>query len=203
MLLQPLRLLANYLVNRDRCSVIALLLTPEVTLANDLNQVLVDLIQEPLVQHFRVNGFFLLRFAFTRGRCDLDIVNRLDLHVLSKPVLVVEHFEGHVTSASIRVAVLESRVRNKLRNVLFELGQVLRDISLGEGRVLIVRLLLSDAWVKVGLLEVEHQVLAQQLHLRKLLLLIVDLESKSDDSFPHILVVFCHVLALFDKLVVV
>lgn len=159
----------------DRCSVVALLLSPEVTLANDLNQVLVDLIQEPLVQHFRVNCFFFIRISFTCRRCDLDIVDRVDLHVLSKPVLVVEHLEGHVTSAGIGVAILESRVRDELGNVLFELTQVLRDVALCEGRVLIVSLLLSDARVEVGLLEVEHQVLAQQLHLRKLLFLVVDL----------------------------
>ena len=178
------------------------MLTPEVALANDLNLVLLDLVQEPLIKHLRVDCLLFVSLAF-RCRGNLDVVDWVDLHILRQPVLVVEHLEGDVARARVWVAVLQGCVRDELRNVLLELAQVLRDVALRETRVLIVGLLLGDARIEVGLLEVKDEVLTQQLHLLELLLLIIDLGGQRDDPFPQRLVVFLHVNALGCELIVV
>ena len=174
-------------------------MAPKVTLAHWLDLVLRDLVDESLVQYLSIDRFFFL--GFTLPLNDVDVPNGLDLHVLGKPVLVVEHLEGHVARAGVRVAILQGRVRDELRDVLLELTKVLRDVALREASMLVVGLLLGDSRVEVGLLEVEDQVLAQQLHLLELLLLIIDLRGQSDDSLPERLVVLLHIIALVVKLV--
>ena len=74
---------------------------------------------------------------------------------------MVEHLEWNIACAGVRVTVLEGSVRDELRNILFKLTKVLRDVSLRKMSVLIVCLLLGDTRVEIGFFEVKYQVLAQ------------------------------------------
>ena len=51
---------------------------------------------------------------------------------------MVEHLEWNIACAGVRVTVLEGSVRDELRNILFKLTEILRDVSLREVSVLIV-----------------------------------------------------------------
>ena len=112
-------------------SVIAILLASEVTLANDLDLVIFNLLQEAIVEFLGVDSVLFFIGAFCGG-LDLDVVGGVNLHVLGEPIFVSEQFEGHGGGARVRVAVLHGVVRDQLSDVLFKLAQVLGDVALSE-----------------------------------------------------------------------
>ena len=91
------------------------------------------------------------------------------------------------------------RVSDQARDVLLELGQVVRDVALREHSVLIVLHLSGHVGVEAGILEVKHQVLAQELQLTELSLLRIDVARVVHDLVSQLIVLVVHFLyALLD-----
>lgn len=114
---------------------------------------------------------------------DSDFVGGLDGHVSGKPVFLSQSVEGDGRDACIWVALLLRGVRDQLCNVLFQLCQVRRDVSLVKVGVLVVVLHGGHGRVELSRLEVEHKFLAEQLEFLELLLLVVDLTSADHNFF--------------------
>ena len=148
-----------------------------------MNLVLGHLLLEALVELIHIDSaFFLLRCVHR------DIECRVDGHLAGQPVLIVQTVEGHAGDGRVWIALLVRRVGNQRGQVLFQLGQVGRDVALGEVCVLVIRHRGRHASREPTILEVEGQVLAEQLQLLKLRLLVIDLHSVSHDAFAQLLI---------------